>query len=135
MANLLRLSQQGRSAGIHMLLASQRFDTAGMLHRADIFGNMHLRIAMQLAQADVATLTDFGLKGRRMITATCDRVGHLVMNERAGDDEANVSGKAAMLDADRRDEIIRALADRAVVWSQGSFRAPTIVFHGQAQPD
>jgi DNA segregation ATPase FtsK/SpoIIIE, S-DNA-T family len=134
-ANLLRLSQQGRSAGIHMLLASQRFDTAGMLHRADIFGNMHLRIAMQLAQADAATLTDFGLKGRRMIAATCDRVGRLVMNERAGDDEANVAGKAALLDADRRDEIIRALADKAVVWSKGSFRAPTIVFHGQAQPE
>ena len=134
-ANLLRLSQQGRSAGIHMLLASQRFDTAGMLHRADIFGNMHLRIAMQLAQADAAILTDFGLKGRRMIAATCDRVGYLVMNERAGDDEANVSGKAVLLDADRRDEIIRALVDKAVVWSQGSFRAPTIVFHGQAQPE
>ena len=133
-ANLLRLSQQGRSAGIHMLLASQRFDTAGMLHRADIFGNMHLRIAMQLAQADAATLTDFGLKGRRMIAATCDRVGRLVMNDRAGDDEANVSGKAALLQADRRDEIIRALARKAVV-SSGSFRAPTIVFHGQAQPE
>jgi DNA segregation ATPase FtsK/SpoIIIE, S-DNA-T family len=134
-ANLLRLSQQGRSAGIHMLLASQRFDTAGMLHRADIFGNMHLRIAMQLAQADAATLTDFGFKGRRMIAATCDQVGRLVMNERAGDDEVNVSGKAALLDVDRRDEIIRALADKAMVWSQGSFRAPTIVFHGQAQPE
>lgn len=134
-ANLLRLSQQGRSAGIHMLLASQRFDTSGMLHRADIFGNMHLRIAMQLAQADVATLSDFGLKGRRLITATCDRVGRLVMNERAGDDEANVGGKAALLDAHRRDEIIRALAHKAVMSSHGSFRTPTVVFHGEAQPD
>ena len=134
-ANLLRLSRQGRSAGIHMLLASQRFDTTGMLHRADIFGNMHLRIAMQLSQADASTLTDFGLKGRRMIAATCDRVGRLVMNERAGDDEANVSGKAGLLEAERRDEIIRALADKAVLWSQGSFRAPTVVLHGQAQPE
>jgi DNA segregation ATPase FtsK/SpoIIIE, S-DNA-T family len=134
-ANLLRLSQQGRSAGIHMLLASQRFDTAGMLHRADIFGNMHLRIAMQIAQADAATLTDFGLKGRRMIAATCDRVGRLVLNERAGDDEANMSGKAALLDVHRRDEIIRALAHKAVMSSKGSFRARTIVFHGDAQPE
>ena len=133
-ANLLRLSQQGRSAGVHMLLASQRFDTAGMLHRADIFGNMHLRIAMQLAQADAATLTDFGLKGRRMIAATCDRVGRLVMNERAGDDEMNVSGKAVLLEAERRDQIIEALVRRSYA-SAGSFRPPTIVFNGQAQPE
>lgn len=133
-ANLLRLSQQGRSSGIHMLLASQRFDTAGMLHRADIFGNMHLRIAMQLAQADAATLTDFGIKGRRLIAATCDRTGRLVMNERAGDDEANVAGKAALIDSSRRDQIIAALARKASS-SVGSSRMRTVVFHGQAQPD
>ncbi len=133
-ANLLRLSQQGRSSGIHMLLASQRFDTAGMLHRAGIFGNMHLRIAMQLAQADAATLTDFGLKGRRLIAATCDRTGRLVMNERAGDDEANVAGKAALIDSTRRDQIIAALARKASA-SVGSSGLRTVVFHGQAQPD
>jgi DNA segregation ATPase FtsK/SpoIIIE, S-DNA-T family len=134
-ANLLRLSQQGRSVGIHMLLASQRFDTAGMLHRADIFGNMHLRMSMQLAQADSATLTDFGLKGRRLISATCDRVGRLVMNDRAGDDEANIAGKAALLDARRRDEIIAMLASKAALLSRGSFQARTVVFNGPAQPE
>jgi DNA segregation ATPase FtsK/SpoIIIE, S-DNA-T family len=134
-ANLLRLSQQGRSVGIHMLLASQRFDTAGMLHRADIFGNMHLRMSMQLAQADSATLTDFGLKGRRLISATCDRVGRLVMNDRAGDDEANIAGKAAMLDTRRRDEIVALLASKAALLSRGSFQARTVVFNGPAQPE
>lgn len=134
-ANLLRLSQQGRSVGIHMLLASQRFDTAGMLHRADIFGNMHLRMSMQLAQADSATLTDFGLKGRRLISTTCDRVGRLVMNDRAGDDEANIAGKTALLDARRRDEIIAKLASRAALLSRGSFQARTVVFNGPAQPE
>jgi DNA segregation ATPase FtsK/SpoIIIE, S-DNA-T family len=134
-ANLLRLSQQGRSSGIHLLLASQRFDTAGMLHRADIFGNMHLRIAMQLAQADAATLIDFGVKGRRLISATCDRVGRMVMNECAGDDEANVAGKAAMLTPHRRDEIIKALAHKAVLSGDSANQARTVVFDGQAQPD
>jgi DNA segregation ATPase FtsK/SpoIIIE, S-DNA-T family len=134
-ANLLRLSQQGRSVGIHMLLASQRFDTAGMLHRADIFGNMHLRMSMQLAQADSATLTDFGLKGRRLIGATCDRVGRMVMNDRAGDDEANVAGKAALLDPRRRDEVISMLANKAALLSRGSFQARTVVFNGPAQPE
>ena len=134
-ANLLRLSQQGRSVGIHMLLASQRFDTAGMLHRADIFGNMHLRMSMQLAQADSATLTDFGLKGRRLISATCDRVGRLVMNDRAGDDEANIAGKAALLNSRRRDEIIAMLARKAALLSRGSFQARTVVFNGPAQPE
>ena len=134
-ANLLRLSQQGRSVGIHMLLASQRFDTSAMLHRSDIFGNVHLRIAMQLAQADSATLTEFGLKGRRMISATCDRVGRFVMNDRAGDDEANTAGKAALLEPRRRDAIVHALAAKAALLSRGSFQARTVVFNGPAQPE
>ncbi len=82
-ANLLRLSQQGRSAGIHMLLSSQRIDPGQMLHRNEIFGNVHLRMAMQLAQSDTAALTEFGPSGRRMIALTCDRAGRVV-HQRSG---------------------------------------------------
>ncbi len=110
---LLRLSQQGRSAGIHFLLASQRFETDAMRNRNEIFGNVHLRMAMQLTQADIASLADFGTTGRRMIAARCDRAGRVVINERGGDDTANVAGKAALLTAERRDEIVSALARKA----------------------
>ena len=60
---LLRLSQLGRSAGIHMLLASQRYDVPGMLNKVAIFGNIHLRIAMQMTDSDVRALTEFGPPG------------------------------------------------------------------------
>jgi DNA segregation ATPase FtsK/SpoIIIE, S-DNA-T family len=58
-----------------------------------------------------------------------------VMNECAGDDEANVAGKAAMLTPHRRDEIIKALAHKAVLSGDSANQARTVVFDGQAQPD
>jgi DNA segregation ATPase FtsK/SpoIIIE, S-DNA-T family len=132
--NLLKISQQGRSAGIHMLLASQRFDSSAMLKRTDIFGNIHLRIAMQISQPDIAALVDFGQKGRRLIAATCDQPGRLVLNDKAGDDDANVAGKAALLPASKRDEILRKLAVKASLLRLTA-KPKTIVFNGQAQPD
>lgn len=135
-ALLLRISQQGRSAGIHMLLASQRFDTPGMLHRTDTFGNVHLRLAMQISQADIAALTDFGQKGRRLIAATCDRPGRVVVNDRAGDDDSNVAGKVAYLPSKRRDEIIQQLIDLTSQRGLESSAIPDrVVFNGEAQPE
>jgi len=129
---LLRLSQQGRSAGIHFLLASQRFDTASMLQRNEIFGNVHLRMGMQLSQSDAAALTDFGVTGRRLITSHCDRAGRIVVNDRAGDDHANVAAKGALLLPERRDQLIAALARKAAR-ELGELRAP-IVIDGSAAP-
>ena len=83
---LLQLSQQGRSAGIHMLLASQRFGAAGMLNQTGIFGNLHLLMAMQMKAADVQALTEFGRRGKALI-ATCDLPGKIVVNEKGGDDQ------------------------------------------------
>ena len=61
---LLRLAQQGRSTGIHMLLASQRFGAVGMLNQKGVFGNIHLRMAMQMARDDIEALTEFGRNGK-----------------------------------------------------------------------
>lgn len=112
-AALLRLSQQGRSAGIHFLLTSQRFEAGAMLQRNEIFGNVHLRMGMQISASDAAALTDFGVAGRRMITSHCDRTGRIVVNDRGGDDTANIAGKAALLTPERRDALIAALARKA----------------------
>ena len=68
---LLQLTAQGRSAGIHMLLASQRFGAAGMMNQTAIFGNIHLRMAMQMTDSDRQALTEFGRRGKQLIT-TCD---------------------------------------------------------------
>ncbi len=126
---LLRLSEQARSAGIHLLLGSQHFAPANMTHRNLVFANMHLRMAMQLTESDVNSTTDFGPNGRRLISATCDRPGRLVFNDRAGNDQENVAVKVAKLDADRRAEIVEAMRAR---WT-GATRP--IVFDGDRQPD
>lgn len=133
-ANLLRISQQGRSAGIHMLLSSQRLDPGQMLHRNEIFGNVHLRMAMQLAQSDTAALTEFGPSGRRLIALTCDRAGRLVVNDRAGDDTANVAGKAALIDPASRDRLVATLAEKAARELDAEARGRTIVLDGAAAP-
>lgn len=126
---LLRLSEQARSAGIHLLLGSQHFAPANMTHRNLVFANMHLRMAMQLTDSDVNSTTDFGPNGRRLISATCDRPGRLVFNDRAGNDQENVAVKVAMLDGVRRAEIVESMREK---WTR-----PTrpIVFDGDRQPD
>ena len=126
---LLRLSEQARSAGIHLLLGSQHFAPANMTHRNLVFANMHLRMAMQLTDSDVNSTTDFGPNGRRLISATCDRPGRLVFNDRAGNDQENVAVKVAMLDGERRAEIVESLRTK---WT-GLTRP--IVFDGDRQPD
>ncbi|MDX6719627.1 MAG: segregation ATPase FtsK/SpoIIIE, family [Solirubrobacteraceae bacterium] len=126
---LLRLSEQARSAGIHLLLGSQHFAPANMTHRNLVFANMHLRMAMQLTDSDVNSTTDFGPNGRRLISATCDRPGRLVFNDRAGNDSENTPVKVAKLEPERRAEIVEAM--------RAKWTAPTrpIVFDGDRQPD
>jgi S-DNA-T family DNA segregation ATPase FtsK/SpoIIIE len=123
-----RLAQQGRSAGIHMFLGSQRFGTPGMLHRQDIFNNIHLKLAMQLQPDEIIGLTEFGPAGRNMIRA-CDVAGKFVLNNN-GRDEDTISGRCALLDPARRDELVRAFALRA----QPERVPPTIVLRGGDPP-
>ena len=129
---LLQLAQQGRSAGIHMLLGSQRFGAAGMLHQKAIFGNFHLRMAMQMTNEDILALTEFGRQGKQRILA-CDIPGKIVVNDRTGDDSGNQSGKVAYLRAEDRDEILRQLGERAKTLPNAD--VSTIVFDGKAQPN
>lgn len=129
---LLRLSQLGRSAGIHMLLASQRYDVPGMLHKVAIFGNIHLRMAMQMTDSDVRALTEFGPRGRNLILATCNLPGKLVVNASGGDDDSNTAGKAAIISDDRRTEILVGLREEADRTDHRD-RIP-IVINGENQP-
>ena len=134
-AALLQLAQQGRSAGIHMLLSSQQFGAVNMLHQSSIFGNIHLRMAMQMSQSQIADLTLFGPRGRRIIM-DCDRPGKIVLNDRSGDDadEANRIGKAAFLSVSRRDQIIRLLCRHFFRRIAPEDRTATVIFDGHEQP-
>lgn len=129
---LLQLSQQGRSAGIHMLLGSQRFGAAGMLNQTGIFGNIHLLLAMQMKAADMQALTEFGRRGKALI-ATCDLPGKIVVNDRGGDDSANVTGKVAYLPLPRLDQLLQSLTEKASSLSDESLPR-RVVFNGKAQP-
>ncbi|AWT37396.1 DNA translocase FtsK (plasmid) [Deinococcus actinosclerus] len=133
-AHLLQLAQQGRSVGIHMLIASQRYGATGMLHQGAVFGNVHLRMAMQMSRADVDSLTEFGRRGKLLIQ-TCDMPGKIVVNDRSGDDGdgASRAGKVSRLPAAERDGIIQRLAVRAERLPH--FRSRVVVFDGQAQPN
>jgi S-DNA-T family DNA segregation ATPase FtsK/SpoIIIE len=126
---LLRLSEQGRSAGIHLLLGSQHFAPAAMTNRNLIFANLHLRIALQMAVADVRSCVDFGPEGRRLIEANCTRTGRLVANGRAGDDSANRAATAGFLHERRRSDLLAALRRR------GGAAAPQVVLDGDSQPE
>ena len=130
--HLLQLSQQGRSAGIHMLLASQRFGAAGMLNQTGIFGNIHLLMAVQMKSADINALTEFGRRGKALI-ATCDLPGKIVVNDQGGDDEANRTGKVAYLNATRRDQVLQKLIEKAKSLPDDSLPR-RVVFNGKAQP-
>ncbi|GGR76247.1 hypothetical protein GCM10008959_41340 [Deinococcus seoulensis] len=133
-AHLLQLAQQGRSVGIHMLIASQRYGATGMLHQGAVFGNVHLRMAMQMSRADVDALTEFGRRGKLLIQ-TCDMPGKIVVNDRSGDDGdgASRAGKVSRLPAAERDSIVNQLAARAAALP--NYRSRVVVFDGQAQPN
>jgi len=131
---LLTIAQQGRSAGIHMLLGSQRFGVVGMLHQAAIFGNIHLRIAMKMALSDRQALTEFGREGKQII-ATCNLPGKAVINDQSGEDGANRFGKVAFMTKQKRDQVIEEIGE----YAQNSDVAPelltTNIFHGSQQPN
>ena len=133
-AALLQLAQQGRSAGVHLLLGSQRFGAVGMLHQAAIFGNIHLRMAMKMSQSDVQALTEFGRDGKRLVEQ-CDLPGKIVVNDQSGEDRANEFGKVALLDPAERAAVIAQLVAKADAETPAEARFATVVFDGQEQPN
>ena len=131
---LLQLSQQGRSAGIHLLLASQGFGAPGLLNQSAIFGNIHLRLAMQMPQSAVDALAEFGRTGKALISA-CNMPGKIVLNDNSGDDNSNQVGKVAFISTESRDRIIAELGKRAASDDSITKRElNTIVLHGKHQP-
>jgi S-DNA-T family DNA segregation ATPase FtsK/SpoIIIE len=133
-AQLLKLSQQGRAAGIHMLLGSQRFGAAGMLNRDAIFGNFHLLMAMQMRHDDIQALTGFGRRGKQLIM-TCDLPGKIVVNDQLGDDGSNRLGKVAFLKSSDRDQLIQRLKHKAYEQFSSDELPLRIVLDGKEQPN
>ncbi|KDM89864.1 FtsK/SpoIIIE domain-containing protein [Photobacterium galatheae] len=128
-----KLATQGRSAGIHMLVGSQRFGASGMQNQQSIFGNIHLRIGMQMSEADVTALQEFGPNGKRLLRA-CKEAGQVVMNDSAANDDKNRAGRVTYLSDELRVDLIKQLAEK---WQQQQGFANlhhSILLDGSGQP-
>ena len=132
-SQLLILAQQGRSAGIHMLLASQVFGAAGMRNQSGIFGNIHLRMGMKMPLDHIQALTEFGKRGKQLLKS-CDLPGKIVVNDSSGDDNSNYAGKVAIIESSRREELIQALSKKAHQLPPEDY-SEAIVFDGDSQPN
>jgi len=132
--HLLALAQQGRSAGIHLLLGSQRFGVIGMMHQSAIFGNIHLRVAMKMSLSDRQALSEFGREGKQII-GTCNLPGKAVINDQSGDDGANKFGKVALMTKTERINIISKISNKAKADNIPIELLSTNIFHGSEQPD
>ncbi|MGD1957392.1 MAG: FtsK/SpoIIIE domain-containing protein [Fulvivirga sp.] len=133
--HLLALAQQGRSAGIHMLLGSQRFGVVGMMHQSAIFGNIHLRIAMKMSLSDRQALIEFGREGKQEI-AECNLPGKAVINDQSGDDGANKPGMVALMSKTERHEVIKEISTMAKAMDDVPTELLTTnIFHGSEQPN
>jgi len=129
---LLQLAAQGRSVGIHMFLGSQHFGAANMMHRQKIFGNFHLRVAMQMTSDDIQALTEFGRRGKALIASTCNLPGKIVINDHSGDDNGNIAGKVAYLPSEQRELVLAELSQKA---KHSDVDLPSrIIFDGKKQP-
>lgn len=132
--HLLALAQQGRSAGIHMFLGSQRFGVVGMMHQSAIFGNIHLRVAMKMSLSDRQALSEFGREGKNMI-GTCNLPGKVVMNDQSGEDGANGFGKVALITKAQRDEVINQTIEKVKTSNIATELLTTNIFYGSEQPN
>lgn len=129
-----KLATQGRSAGIHMLVGSQRFGASGMQNQQSIFGNIHLRIGMQMSEADVTALQEFGPNGKRLLRA-CKEAGQVVMNDSAANDEKNRAGRVTYLSDELRVSLVKQLSEK---WQEhNGFANPhhAILLDGSGQPN
>ena len=102
-----RIARQGRSFGMHMVLASQSI--SGVRIPRSILDQIGVRIAMQCSDADSRmVLADDNDAARRL-----DRAGEAIYNDRNGLVEGNSLFQTALLSDDERNRRLGALRERA----------------------
>ncbi|MGL6261539.1 FtsK/SpoIIIE domain-containing protein [Vibrio sp. WXL210] len=128
-----KLATQGRSAGVHMFVGSQRFGVAGMQNQQSIFGNIHLRVGMQMSDADVTALQEFGPNGKRLLRA-CKEAGQVVINDSAANDDKNRAGRVTYLSDELRTSLIDELAAKWKLEQELAGEHRSILLDGTGQP-
>ena len=124
------LAKQGRSAGIHMLLGSQRFAPTDMRRRKDILSNIQARIAMQMADSEISGSAELAAEGKRLLKK-CNKKGRLVLNTMGGSDGANIEGQIPLLNFEESSSIVSEVIED--LSAKGFTRRPR-VFDGKKQP-
>lgn len=133
--HLKNLAEQGRSAGLHLLLGSQGFVAVGMLNQNAIYQNLHLRVAMKMPLESVQSLSEFGRSGRRLIEQ-CDEAGKAVINADGGSEDANQFGRIVFIDKETElPGLVAGLAQKATQEIPVEDRINTVVFDGKKQPN
>jgi DNA segregation ATPase FtsK/SpoIIIE, S-DNA-T family len=118
-----RLVRQGRSFGMHVILASQSLAGAYSLPRATL-GQMAVRIAMQCGEADAALILADDNTAARLIS----RPGEAIYNDAGGLVEGNQPLQVAWLSNDDHHSMLSAIASRDPSDAIGS--QAQIVFEG-----
>jgi len=126
---IMKLAEKGRAAGVHLFLSSQSFIAADMHHTKKIFGNIAMRIALQLAEEPIE---QFKQKGCKMIKEL-DRPGMVVINDNLGEDTSNTRGITSEIPDKESETLISNIIELA---SQSTFTnvEPAIVFKGADNP-
>ena len=107
---LLKISEQARSAGIHMLLGSQHPAPAQMSHRDLVFSNFHLRMTMKVPQSDLNAWYDLSPASRNLVARVCTHTGRIVVNSHAGDDTKDIAGTVNKVDDEQQRNLLELLA-------------------------
>lgn len=133
-AKMKTLAEKGRNAGVHMFFGSQKFAVSGMQNKKDIFGNIHLRIAMKMTPSDVAALEEFEKEGREIIRNECSEAGRAVINHDSGQDQRNEQGKIFRITDNYRDTIL-ANVNKLCDESPEMDTAWPLIIDGTSQPE
>ena len=102
-----RIARQGRSFGMHMVLASQSI--SGLRLPRSILDQIGVRIAMQCSEADSRTVLADDNGAARLL----NRAGEAIYNDQNGLIEGNNPFQTAFLKEDERDRRLSALRKRA----------------------
>lgn len=121
---LERITKQGRSFGVHLLLGSQSPRIPNF--RNQIYEQISVRMAMNMSQATAGILMAEGNTG---VVRLLDRSGKIAYNDHMGEKDFNQIGQIAFIDSLARRLAMQAILQTSI--NHGFKRAdPTVVFNG-----
>jgi S-DNA-T family DNA segregation ATPase FtsK/SpoIIIE len=122
-----RLVRQGRSFGVHVILASQTISGVHQIGRGTM-NQIAVRIALQCSESDSQVIFGEDNPDARMLS----RPGEAIYNSMNGMPEGNRRFQVVLLKDEERGELLERL--RAHATESGYEQAP-VVFEGNAQAD